>query len=85
MKRLQVYKNIDVEREHQVAKYGEEGENATVKHFLYQIKRHTDTAQQYNCSEVPTDEVLAEVRKIAALAVACLEKYGVPERKNEQE
>jgi hypothetical protein len=85
MNRKEVYERIDQEREYQRLRWGidlpETGELLKpTESFLLYIQHHLNKAIA-EISSTPTDkEALNEVRKIAALAVACLEQHGCDER-----
>jgi hypothetical protein len=75
--RKDVYEAIDKEREHQIQKYGKDKQQS-LPGFLVILKRELDEAMLgWTDNETGRDAPLAEVVQVAAVAVACLEKYGV--------
>lgn len=86
LERRVVYGVIDGEREYQVWRWATsatKGTEHSVHEFLRFMVHHAERAEAVLCS---TDEpeaserALHEVRKIAALAVACMERHGAPSR-----
>jgi hypothetical protein len=88
MERDNVYKRIDGERDYQdktwVARRTLDGtpdEEKSVAEWINYIEFHVSKAKD-RVYHLNTQEALAEVRKIAALAVRAMEIHGAPEREN---
>lgn len=93
MKRENVYKAIDSEREHQnkvwdgtkSSRQPSNSKNAmdrTIDEFaLYVVRYSNKLIEECGTSDNPETK-LDVFRKIAALCVACGETHGMPERKN---
>lgn len=86
MERSEVYKKIDAEREYQIKRWtsdiGEDQIPDSEKQpaeWLNYIEFCLNEAKRANYY-LEKQETLANVRKIAALAVACLEVNGCPDR-----
>lgn len=86
MKRQDVYKRIDGERDYQDQRWNtnlREGdvpdEEKPVAEWLNYIEYHLSKAKNINY-HLDKEATLAELRKVAALAVRCLEIHGCPER-----
>ena len=84
-KRTQVYELVDGEREYQDALWGptrDQGRH-TVTEFLAYIRDYAEEALHLE-SRVANPEAderaLGIVRKVAGLAVACMEQHGAPPR-----
>jgi len=71
MKRDDVYKLIDGERDYQDKKWGASKE--TVDRFAAHIS-------EYSYNLLNTQDKLEVIREIAALCVACMEQHGAPDR-----
>jgi hypothetical protein len=87
MNRQDVYKRIDDERDYQDQRWNtnlREGdvsdEEKPVAEWLNYIEYHLSKAKDTNY-HLDKETTLAEVRKVAALAVRCIEIHGCPERK----
>lgn len=79
-RRKRVYQAIDGEREYQDNRWGpEHDEKESLGNFLLYIEKYLFRAKaNFSCTnEIST---LHEVRKIAALAVAAMERFGAPQR-----
>lgn len=74
-----VVEAINREREHQILKYGEDGEEHTVEAFMYLMERELVSAQ-VGLVMSDEDEALAQVLQVITLGVACLTRHGVVER-----
>ena len=74
MKREDVYKLIDGERDYQDSKFpGPEGNAATpVANWILYIRQHVGRASD-QIYWLDKDAALEDIRKIAALAIACME------------
>ena len=86
MERKEVYKRIDGERDYQdktwVARRTKDGtpdEEKGVAEWITYIEHHLREAKNA-VYYLDTNEALAEVRKVAALAVRAMEIHGCPER-----
>lgn len=81
MQRRDVYKRIDEERNYQDQRWHGcvPDKEKAIAEWLNYIEYHLEKAKErvYNHS---SDEALAELRKIAALAVRAMEIHGCPER-----
>lgn len=86
MERNEVYKCLDVERNYQDLRWsprreanGTPDEQKPPAEWINYIEYHISKAKEriYHLSD---EEALAEVRKVAALAVRCLELHGCPKR-----
>jgi len=86
MERTDVYKCLDTERDYQDLRWSvRRNENGTPDaekppiEWITYIEYHLNEAKNavYNLED---EETLAQVRKVAALAVRCLELHGCPER-----
>lgn len=86
MKREEVYKAIDSERDYQDSKWGDVNDPDYVSYepaqFLIDIELHLARAKQANYN-IDKEETLNELRKIAALAVKCGEVHGMNAREME--
>lgn len=87
MERSEVYKRIDGERDYQDRKWsprreanGIPDEEKPPIEWITYIEWHLNEAKKA-VYELEDEEVLAQVRKIAGLAVRCIELHGCPERK----
>lgn len=88
MERAEVYRLIDGERAYQDAKWGGVGHDKGHDvddwlRFMYRYMRYsleiTNNADDLTDPDTVT-RVCDQVRRIAALAVACMEVHGAPER-----
>ena len=86
MERNEVYRNLDTERDYQDARWStRRDENGTPDaekppiEWITYMEYHVNKAKDANY-ELDDEETLAQVRKVAALAVRCLELHGCPER-----
>ena len=86
MERKKVYKRIDTERDYQDLRWSPRrekndtpDESKPPAEWLVYMRKHVDLAfdEVYNLDE---EKALAHVRKVAALAVRCLEIHGCPKR-----
>ena len=79
--RIEVYKSIDTERTYQDAKWGTGLHSIT--EFLVFIRDYVEEALHAEAREsmkTADPKSLDNIRKIAGLAVACMEQHGAPER-----
>lgn len=89
MKREQVYKVIDGERDYQNSKWSPNhmtdgvpaDEGKTVAHFIVYMDDYMTRAKHEFTGSGGDRATLEELRKVVALGVACFEAHGVPERK----
>jgi hypothetical protein len=83
MKRQEVYKLIDGERDYQEKLWNPDGDRLDDYNnpgdFLIYIKRYLDEAFRVNNPETP-NATMDNVRKIAGLAVAAMEIFNAPSR-----
>jgi len=81
-KRLLALDAVNRERQYQEFRWGAGGEGLPVPSYLCFIQDYlTQAINQVTRGAHPGD-ALHTVRKIAALAVACLEDHGAPERED---
>lgn len=82
MNRQEVYEAIDSERDYQDQKWGSPNQRPKqVGSWLTLIKVHVDRAMEKWASSDGDAEALEQLRKVAAISVACLEQNGVQKRK----
>ena len=79
MERSEVYALIDGERAHQDRKWP--GHQHSVTEYLVYIRDYVEDALHRVTHESGENGVKPNVRKIAALAVACMEENGAPPRR----
>ena len=85
MKRSVVYEAFDGERDYQDEKWGGNGTHGihSITEFLVYIRDYTEEALHIETrveDEPANYKALDIVRKIGALAVACMEQHGAPKR-----
>lgn len=69
------------EREYQEKRWGSDhDEHESVGNFLIYIERYLAKAKDAYVDVAATEAALHEVRKIGALALACMERHGAPKR-----
>ena len=74
--REKVYKVIDTEREYQNETWPE-GDNQTIGDFILLIEEYASQARNYWSKEHPPEiNALNSIRKIAGIAVRCMECHG---------
>lgn len=79
MKRTDVFALLEEERQHQDAKWGTVSEHPhEVGGWLTLIRHYLTRAEAAWSTSSNDATALAELRKLAALAVACLEQHGAP-------
>ena len=83
--RKEVYKAIDSEREYQesfVLPERQYYQTHTLGEFILMLNQYASQARRMwtHHSDVGPPESLQEVRKIAAIAVRCMEQHGAPHR-----
>lgn len=82
MKREDIYKILDTERDFQDQAWdGEEHRTHEVGTFIVYIEHYLNQARTRVSTDINTNGALNELRKVAALAIACFEAHGVPNRK----
>lgn len=84
--RVDVYKAIDSERKYQEDQRGNANPQVLQSHgdYLAAIQTYLNHAfDAWRVSRGNNDKVTADIRKIAALAVAAMEKHGAPLREEE--
>lgn len=83
VKREDVYKAIDSEREYQenLGAGRTDGRTHTVGEFLVMLQRYVDHAFAAWTDNAGDQAALNQVRKVAGIAVNCMEKHGAPHRK----
>jgi hypothetical protein len=86
MERREVYKRIDGERDYQNIRYINNlreddvpDEEKPVAEWINYIEYHLEKAKNQNY-HLNKEAALAEIRKVTALAVRCMEIHGCPER-----
>lgn len=86
-KRTEVYEAIDGERNYQDTRWNpdttQSGGLHSVTEFLVYMQDYTAEALHYvsrNGDPKASEFALHNVRKVAALAVACMEQHGAPRR-----
>lgn len=86
MKRKEVYNKIDIERDYQDLRWNSRTEKNNTPdeekppaEWLNYIEFHLNKAKE-KVYMLENENALVEVRKVAALAVRCLEIHGCPER-----
>lgn len=91
MERTDVYKHLDTERDYQDLRWSPRREKNDTPdaekppaEWINYMEYHLDAAK-VEVYKLEDEEALAHVRKVAALAVRCLELHGCPEREIPQE
>lgn len=86
MERNEVYKRLDTERDYQDARWSPRrdknntpDEEKPPAEWINYIEYHISKAKE-EVYLLNDEEALAHVRKVAALAIRCLELHGCPER-----
>lgn len=86
MKRSDVYKYLDTEREYQDLRWGSQkngndipDEEKPIPEWINYMEYHLMKAKEMTRS-FDYKAALNEVRKVTALGVRCMELYGCPER-----
>lgn len=86
MKRNEVYNHINIERDYQDLKWdGRKEKNDVldiekpISEWVNYIEYHIQKAKE-NIYYLNEEEALAEIRKVTALAVKCIEIHGCPKR-----
>jgi uncharacterized membrane protein len=89
MSREEVFKVLDGEREYQNSKWSPyhltdgipADHTKSVGDFITYMDDYFRKAKEQYTTETGSRGALENLRKVAALAVACFERHGVPERK----
>ena len=83
MGRSEVYNHINSERQYQDSRWrnGKSDFEKDTSEWVTYIEHHLNKAKN-KIYELDNDKALAEIRKVAALAVRCLEIHGCPKRIN---
>lgn len=84
MERPEVYKLIDEERDYQTEKWGNHDEGHGVPAWLCFLQHYVNCAIAEATTLGDATAALSQVRKIAALAVSCIEVHGAPSRVEEE-
>ncbi len=79
--REEVYRLIDGEREFQIAKWGHVKQG--VAHYVLVLICELQEAIEAWAKTGDETAVLDEIRQVAAVAVACLERHGCPPREGQ--
>lgn len=86
--RNEVYKAIDSERDYQDKKgkdlgwgHGQGAQNHSVGDYITMLQAYTNKLHETYVSSVGDEQSLECIRKIAGIAVSCMEKHGVNPRK----
>lgn len=74
--REEVFVALSDERDNQVYKWRDLDDRNSVADFLCYMQRYLNNAVIYNNPDMPGASLLS-VKKLAALGVACMEKFGV--------
>lgn len=84
MERQEIYKRIDAERDYQDMVWKSDVDvKKPVSEWILYIEYHLNKAKNFNYHE-DKENALAELRKIAALAIRGMEIHGCPERKENE-
>ena len=78
--RGEVYEALDSEREYQIRKWGDLDDRNAIGDFLIYMERELQKARDSYYSPDEPRGVLDGIRKVTAIGVATLEKYGAPKR-----
>ena len=84
MERTEIYKLIDGEREYQEARWPSLYHDHSATEYLVYIRDYTEEALHRVSRDWDESFALENMRKIAALAVACMERHGSPGRLSRQ-
>lgn len=76
--RLKVYEAIDSERDYQQKKWG--GHKHEVGAYLTMIRKYSEKADTAWTDNAGDEAALEMIRKIAGIAVRCMEDHGAPKR-----
>lgn len=80
--RAEVYEAIDTERTYQIGKWGTNYPDESVKDFVNYSEKYLGAAKEH-AAQGNDPAALDDLRKVAGLAVACMERHGAPERGEE--
>lgn len=84
MNRVEIYKEIDNERDYQDSKWKNQDVSdleKSISEWIIYIEKHLEKAKS-DIYQLDKTDALSEIRKVAALSVACLEIHGCPHRTN---
>jgi hypothetical protein len=83
MKREEVYRALDSEREYQINRWGGESHDnkKSVGDFIVYMETHLQKAKEHYSSDDFSNQTLDELRKVTAIGVACFEVHGVSARR----
>jgi hypothetical protein len=82
MTREEVLTILSEERSYQERKWGDSGRNKPAECYMVYMKDYLDRAfHDITNGGRGYEEALADLRKVAAIAIACFEDNGVPRRK----
>lgn len=76
MERSEVYKIIDEERDYQEWRWPRPAHNHSITEYLVYMRHYVNKALDKVSTSDGDKVALEDVRKIAALAVACMEENG---------
>jgi hypothetical protein len=76
--RPEVYKAIDTERDYQERRW--DGHQHTITEWMVYMRDYLEEGLHHVSRSSNELQALEEVRKVAALGVACMEQLGAPER-----
>lgn len=81
--RKEVYRAIDSERDYQedLSAKRTDGRKHTVGEFLTMLRHYANEADAAWTMNPGDAAALEQIRKIAGIAVNCMEKWGAPKRK----
>ena len=89
MKRKEVYEIIDKERDYQerlsVSTFRHDDVDQSVPAELVMMKVYLDKAFNAYTANYGDQFALADVRKVTALGIRCLERHGCPRRSDEED
>ncbi|MFQ5772696.1 MAG: hypothetical protein ACE5HX_19330 [bacterium] len=77
--REEVYDAIDTERTYQSCVWSGMDEQNSIADYIIYLKRYIREAECISDPSTPSN-VLNTIRKVAAIAVACMERHGAPRR-----
>ena len=81
MDRQEVYRLIDGERDYQDVRWQKPEHSHSVTEYLVYVRDYVEDALHRVSHEDGDEGVRPHLRKIGALAVACMEDHGAPPRR----
>lgn len=78
--RNEVYSAIDSERLYQLHKWGATADSKPIASMLLYMQHHLNLAIEIASTTAPEVAALDQIRKVAALAAATMERHGAPRR-----